>query len=80
MRNRTNPLPENSPLWEEMGEVMVPMEVDAWEIYVKETRPKGQRLPNEVREGQACLSHLQGEPKACQGDQEVANLTIPWLL
>ena len=27
---------------------MVSMDVDGWEIFVKETRPKGQRLPNEV--------------------------------
>ena len=31
-----------------MEEVLVSMDVDGWEIYVKETRPKGQRLPNEV--------------------------------
>ena len=43
-----HPLPENNPQWEEMEEVMVSMIVDGWEIYVKETRPKGQRLPNEV--------------------------------
>ena len=43
-----NPLPENNPEWEEMEEVLVSMDVDGWEIYVKETRPKGQRLPNEV--------------------------------
>ena len=43
-----NPLPENNPQWEEMEEVLVSMDVDGWEIYVKETRPKGQRLPNEV--------------------------------
>ena len=39
-----NPQPENNPQWEEM-EVMVSVDVDGWEIYVKETRPKGQRLP-----------------------------------
>ena len=43
-----NPLPENNPQWEEMEEVMVSMIVDGWEIYVKETRPKGQKLPNKV--------------------------------
>ena len=43
-----NPQPENNPQWEEMEEVLVSVDVDGWEIYVKETRPRGQRLPNEV--------------------------------
>ena len=38
-----NPQPENNPQWEEMEEVLVSVEVDGWEIYVKENRPKGQR-------------------------------------
>ena len=46
--SQANPLPENNPQWEEMEEVLVSVDVDGWEIYVKETRPKGQRLPNEV--------------------------------
>ena len=37
-----NPQPENNPQWEEMEEVLVSVDVDGWEIYVKETRPKGQ--------------------------------------
>ena len=46
--SQANPLPENNPQWEEMEEVLVSVVVDGWEIYVKETRPKGQRLENEI--------------------------------
>jgi hypothetical protein len=55
-----------------MEEVMVSMEVDGWEIYVKETRPKGQRLPNEVDPEKVAL-HYDYVPKT---DASVAcNLT-----
>ena len=52
-----NPQPENNPQWEEMEEVLVSVDVDGWEIYVKETRPKGQRLPNEVDPERAQLHY-----------------------
>ena len=52
-----NPQPENNPQWEEMEEVLVSVEVDGWEIFVKETRPKGQRLPNEVDPERAQLHY-----------------------
>jgi len=52
-----NPQPENNPQWEEMEEVLVSVDVDGWEIYVKETRPKGQRLPNEVDPERAQLQY-----------------------
>ena len=55
--SQANPLPENNPQWEEMEEVLVSMVVDGWEIYVKETRPKGQRLPNEVDPEKAQLKY-----------------------
>ena len=64
-----NPLPENNPEWEEMEEVLVSMDVDGWEIYVKETRPKGQRLPNEVDPERA---QLQQAP-VVQDDAAVAS-------
>ena len=34
-----NPQLENNPQWEEMEEVLVSVDVDGWEFYVKETRP-----------------------------------------
>ena len=52
-----NPQPENNPEWEEMEEVLVSVDVDGWEIYVKETRPRGQRLPNEVDPERAQLQY-----------------------
>ena len=52
-----NPQPENNPQWEEMEEVLVSVDVDGWEIFVKETRPKGQRLPNEVDPERAQLHY-----------------------
>ena len=52
-----NPQPEKNPQWEEMEEVLVSVEVDGWEIYVKENRPKGQRLPNEVDPERAQLHY-----------------------
>ena len=55
--SQANPLPENNPQWEEMEEVLVSVDVDGWEIYVKETRPKGQRLPNEVDPEKAQITY-----------------------
>ena len=52
-----NPQPENNPQWEEMEEVLVSVDVDGWEIFVKETRPKGQRLPNGVDPERAQLHY-----------------------
>ena len=52
-----NPLPENNPSWEEMEEVLVSVDVDGWEIFVKEKRPKGQRLPNEVDKDKVALHY-----------------------
>ena len=52
-----NPQPENDPQREEMEEVLVSVDVDGWEIYVKETHPKGQRLPNEVDPERAQLHY-----------------------
>ena len=52
-----------------MEEVLVSMDVDGWEIYVKETRPKGQRLPNEVDPERA---QLQQAP-VVQDDAAVAS-------
>ena len=52
-----NPLPENNPSWEEMEEVLVSVDVDGWEIYVKEKRPKGQRLRNEVDKDKVALQN-----------------------
>jgi hypothetical protein len=54
-----NPQPENDPQWEEMEEVLVSVDVDGWEIYVKETRPKGQRLPGAWQAFKLCLSSFQ---------------------
>jgi len=61
-----NPQPENNPQWEEMEEVLVSMDVDGWEIYVKETRPKGQRLPNEVDPERAQLHYT---PQVKEGSE-----------
>ena len=36
---------------------MVSVIVDGWEMYVKESRPKGQRLPNEVDSEKVSLSY-----------------------
>ena len=69
-----NPQPENNPQWEEM-EVLVSVEVDGSEIYVKETRPKGQRLPNEVDPERAQL-HYTPYVK----DQSDAGSTSSWNL
>ena len=52
-----NPLPAYNPSWEEMEEVLVSVVVDGWEMYVKESRPKGQRLPNEVDPEKVAISH-----------------------
>ena len=46
-----------NPSWEEMEEVLVSVVVDGWEMYVKESRPKGQRLPNEVDPEKVAISH-----------------------
>ena len=62
-----NPQPENNPQWEEMEEVLVSVDVDGWEIYVKATRPKGQRLPNEVDPERAQLhyyTHVKDDAEA----------------
>ena len=64
-----NPQPENNPQWEEMEEVLVSMDVDGWEIYVKETRPKGQRLPNEVDPARAQVA----QAPTVQDDATVAS-------
>ena len=52
-----NPLPENNPQREEMEEVFVSVDVDGWEIFVKETRPKGQKLPKEVDPEKAQINY-----------------------
>ena len=64
-----NPQPENNPEWEEMEEVLVSMDVDGWEIYVKETRPKGQRLPNKVDPARAQVA----QAPTVQDDATVAS-------
>ena len=69
-----NPLPENNPEWEEMEEVLVSMDVDGWEIYVKETRPKGQRLPNEVDPERAQIQQaptVQGDATAASSNWQI---------
>ena len=45
------------------------MDVDGWEIYVKETRPKGQRLPNEVDPARAQVA----QAPTMQDDATVAS-------
>eukprot|EP00435_Cladocopium_sp_Y103_P045615 s990_g13.t1 len=50
-----NPRPQNDPSWEKMEELMVSVIVDGWDMYVKEKRPKGQRLENEVDPEKASL-------------------------
>ena len=70
-----NPLPENNPQWEEMEEVMVSMIVGGWEIYVKEIRPKGQRLPNEVDPERAQLHYA---PQLKEGSE--AGTAASWEL
>ena len=45
------------------------MDVDGWEIYVKETRPKGQRLPNEVDPARAQVA----QAPTVQDDATVAS-------
>ena len=52
-----NPLPAYNPSWEEREEVMVSVVVDGWEMFVKEKRPKGQRLPNEVDPEKVALTY-----------------------
>ena len=51
------PVPAYNPSWEEMEEVMVSVVVDGWEMCVKESRPKGQRLPNEVDPEKVSLAY-----------------------
>ena len=51
------PMPAYNPTWEEMEEVMVSVVVDGWEMFVKESRPKGQRLPNEVDPEKVALAY-----------------------
>ena len=63
------------PQWEEMEEVLVSVDVDGWEIYMKKTRPKGQRLPNEVDPERAQLHHT---PQV--KDQSDAESTSSWHL
>lgn len=65
-----NPLPAYNPSWEEMEEVMVSVVVDGWEMFVKEKRPKGQRLPNEVDPEKVALTYNyvpKGESDASAG-------------